>query len=123
MSNNFVSLTGNLGTDVELRYTQSGRAVANFRMATHERWTQDGQERSSTEWHRVVVWGKVAEQCAEEFKKRLFVRVTGKLRTRAWEDKNGVTHYTTEIHAFKTQVLKRREEEAPTPQVDAEVPF
>jgi single-strand DNA-binding protein len=105
---NKVELIGNLGCDVELKYTKSGKSVANFRLATTERWEKNGQEQSRTEWHRIVAWGKTAEQCAENFSKGSFVRLTGALKTRSWDDKNDVKHFTTEVHVYRVELMKKR---------------
>ena len=95
---NKVILIGNLGADPEIRYTSSGTAVANFRMATTERWTTpNGEKEERTEWHRIVAWGRQAEIAGEYLSKGNQVYFEGRLQTRSWEDKDGVKHYTTEI--------------------------
>ena len=92
-------LIGNLGSDPELRQTQGGKDVCNFRMATSEKWTdQGGESQERTEWHRVVVWGKLATVCAQYLAKGRRVYVEGKIQTRTY-DKEGQTHYATEINA------------------------
>jgi len=97
---NKVFLVGNLGTDPEVRFAQAGQAVANFSIATNESWTdKSGQKQERTEWHRIVVWGKQGETCAEVLKKGRQVCVEGKLRTRDWTNKAGVKQQTTEIVA------------------------
>ena len=97
---NKVILIGNLGRDPEVRYTPSGQAVANFTVATNEAWTDKaGQKQERAEWHRVVVWGKTAENCGEYLSKGRQVYVEGSLRTRKWQDKQGNERYTTEIVA------------------------
>ena len=101
---NKVLLIGNLGKDPEVRYTPGGQAVANFNIATNEAWTdKSGQKQERTEWHRIVVWGKVAELCGEYLSKGRQVYIEGKLQTREWNNKEGVKQYTTEIVA--NQVL------------------
>lgn len=103
---NKVILIGNLGTDVELRHTQEGTPVANFRMATGKYFKDaDGNRKELTEWHRIVVWGKTAETHAEHLKKGSKIGLEGELRTRKWDDKDGVTHYTTEIVATAIEYL------------------
>lgn len=93
-------LVGNLGRDPELRHTQSGQAVVNFTLATSETWTDKSGERvERTEWHRVVVWGKTGEMCAQYLSKGRTVYVEGRIQTREWEDKDGNKRYTTEINA------------------------
>ncbi len=81
-------LIGHLGADPEVRFTPSGQAVANFRMATSEAWTdKSGQRQERTEWHRIVVWGKQAELCGKYLKKGRQCYVEGRLQTREWTDK------------------------------------
>jgi single-strand DNA-binding protein len=97
---NKVMLIGNLGKDPELRYTNSGVAVATFSLATNETWKdQEGNVQERTEWHSVVAWRKLAEICGEWLKKGRRVYIEGKLRTREWEDKNGSKRKTTEVTA------------------------
>ncbi|MCP5039982.1 MAG: single-stranded DNA-binding protein [bacterium] len=103
---NKVILIGNLGRDPELRYTQSGQAVANFTLATNENYTnRSGEKVEQTEWHRIVVWGKTAELCAQYLAKGRPAYVEGRLQTRDWEDKEGVKRQTTEINAMTVQFL------------------
>ena len=93
-------LVGNLGRDPELRHTQNGQAVVNFTLATSENWTDKNGERvERTEWHRIVVWGKTGETCAQYLSKGRTVYVEGRIQTREWEDKDGNKRYTTEINA------------------------
>ena len=111
MSVNKVILVGNLGRDPEMRHTQQGRAVANFTIATNERWKdRDGQQQERTEWHRIVVWDRLAEICVEYLSKGRQVYIEGRLQTREWEDKEGNKRYTTEIVASTMQMLGRRGE-------------
>ena len=99
-------ILGNLGADPDLRYTQGGQAVANFNVATSEKWVdKQGQAQEKTEWHRIVVWGKSAENCGKYLKKGRQVLVEGSIHTREWEDKDGVKKYTTEIKAQNVQFL------------------
>lgn len=103
---NKVILIGNLGVDPEVRFTPSGQAVANFRIATNEAWTdKSGQKQERTEWHRIVVWGKMGEMCGEYLKKGRQVYVEGRLQTREWTDKEGKKNYTTEVVAQTVQFL------------------
>jgi single-strand DNA-binding protein len=106
---NKVILIGNLGADPETRYMPSGGAVTNLRLATSENWkdknTGDMQER--TEWHRVALFGRLAEVAAEYLRKGSKVYIEGSLRTRKWQDKNGQDRYTTEIIANEMQMLDR----------------
>lgn len=106
MSVNKVILIGRLGADVELKYTPSGTAVANFSLATTESWNdKSGQKQERTEWHRIVVWGKLAELCNQYLSKGRQAFVEGALQTRAWEGKDGNKRYTTEINARTVQFL------------------
>jgi single-strand DNA-binding protein len=102
---NKVIILGNLGRDPELRYTQTGQAVANFTMATTEKWGEGGDRKEKTEWHRVVAWGRTAELCAQYLAKGRSAYVEGRLQTREWEDKDGHKRTTTEIVAFSVQFL------------------
>jgi single-strand DNA-binding protein len=99
-------IIGNLGRDPEVRYTQDGTAVANFTVATSDSWTDKntGEKRENTEWHRIVVWRRLAEICGEYLSKGRQVYVEGKLQTRSWEQ-DGITRYTTEIVANTVQFL------------------
>lgn len=106
MSLNKAMIIGNLGSDPELRYTQSGQPVANFNIATNERWTdKSGAQQERTEWHKVVVWGKQAENCDKYLSKGRQVFVEGRIQTRDWEDRDGNKRYTTEIVAQTVQFL------------------
>jgi len=110
MSVNKVILVGRLGQNPEVRYTPSGAAVANFSVATNESWTdKSGQKQERTEWHRVVVWGKLAELCNQYLAKGRQVYVEGRLQTRQWQDKDNQTKYTTEIQAQTVQFLGGQE--------------
>jgi single-strand DNA-binding protein len=104
---NRVMILGNLGQDPELRYTPNQNAVATFSVATTDyRTGADGQKQETTEWHRVVVWNKVAENCAKYLTKGKTVLVEGKLQTRSWDDKaTGQKRYSTEIIAQNVQFL------------------
>lgn len=100
MSVNKVILVGRLGQNPEVRYTAGGAAVAHLNLATHEAWVDKaGQKQEKTEWHRVVTWGKTAENCGQYLSKGRQVYVEGRLQTRQWQDKEGQTRYTTEINA------------------------
>jgi single-strand DNA-binding protein len=103
---NKVILVGNLGADPEVRFTPGGQAVANFRIATSESWTdKSGQKQERTEWHRIVVWGKLAELCGEYLAKGRQCYVEGRLQTREWTDKEGKKNYTTEVVASSVVFL------------------
>jgi single-strand DNA-binding protein len=106
MSVNKVILLGRLGQDPELKYTPGGAAVCNFSMATTEAWTdKSGQKQEKTEWHRIVVWGKLAELCNQYLAKGRQAFVEGRLQTRSWDDKDGSKRYTTEILANTVQFI------------------
>ncbi|MDC1175709.1 single-stranded DNA-binding protein [Bacteriovoracaceae bacterium] len=103
---NKVILIGRLGQDPELKYTPGGAAVANFSMATSESWSdKSGQKQERTEWHRIVVWGKLAELCNQYLAKGRQAFIEGSLQTRSWEDQQGQKKYTTEIVAKNVQFL------------------
>ncbi len=106
---NKVMLIGNLGRDPEIRYSQQGLAVVNFSIATSESWTDknSGQKQEKTEWHRIVVFGKQAEICEKYLSKGSSIYIEGRLQTRSW-DKDGQTHYTTEVVASNFQFLGGR---------------
>ena len=107
---NKVILIGNLGADPEVRFTPGGQAVANFRIATSDSWTdKNGQKQERTEWHRIVVWGKLAELCGEYLKKGRQCYVEGRLQTREWTDKENKKNYTTEVVANTVQFLGSRD--------------
>lgn len=106
MSVNKVIILGRLGQDPELKYTAGGSAVCNFSLATNESWTdRNGQKQEKTEWHRVVVWGKLAELCNQYLSKGRQAYIEGKLATRSWEDQQGQKRYTTEINAATVQFI------------------
>jgi len=96
---NKVILVGNLGQDPEIRYTADGRPIANFSVATSETWKDknSGERREKTEWHRVVVFGKLAEICGEYLSKGRQVYIEGRLQTRKWQGQDGQDRYTTEV--------------------------
>ena len=105
---NKVILVGNLGADPELRYTNTGTPVANFRIATNDTWTdKNGEKQEKTEWHAIVAWGKLGEICGKYLKKGRPVYVEGRLQTRQWEDQQGNKRYTTEVVAQTMQMLGR----------------
>ncbi len=104
---NKVILVGNLGQDPDTRYTASGAAVVNLNLATTESWRnkQTGDMEERTEWHRVVMFGRLAEIAGEYLRKGSQVYIEGKLQTRKWQDNNGNDRYTTEIVANEMQML------------------
>jgi len=104
---NKVILIGNLGRDPEVRYTAGGSAVANLRIATSESWKdkQTGEKKEATEWHSVVLFGKLGEIAGEYLKKGRTVYIEGRLQTRKYQDKEGVERYSTEIVGSDMQML------------------
>lgn len=103
---NKVILIGNLGADPEMKYTPGGTAICKFNIATTEKFKdREGNPQERTEWHRIVVWGKSAEACGQHLAKGRQVYVEGGLRTRSWDDSDGVKRYMTEIHARDVQFL------------------
>jgi single-strand DNA-binding protein len=120
---NKVMLIGRLGQDPELKYTASGAAVLTLSIATNTSYKgQDGNAVEHTEWHRVVLWRKLAEIMAQYAKKGSRVYVEGKLATRSWDDKDGVKKYTTEITADQMQLLDSRGDKAVSEPVDVPPP-
>ena len=106
---NKVIIVGNLGQDPEARFTPQGTAVTNLSIATNESWkNQSGETQERTEWHRVVMYGKMAETASEYMKKGQTVYVEGRLQTNEWEDQNQVKRKTTEIRCDNFTMLGRR---------------
>lgn len=106
---NKAMIIGRLGSDPEVRYTQSNTAVATMNVATNERYKDsNGEQQERTEWHRVVAWGRLAEICQQYVKKGSLVYFEGPIQTREWEDKEGQKRYTTEIKALSMQMLDSR---------------
>lgn len=106
---NKAMIIGRLGADPELRYTQNNTAVANMSVATSERYKDsNGELQETTEWHRVVVWGRIAEICHQYLKKGSLAYFEGPIQTRSWEDKEGHKQYSTEIKALTMQMLDTR---------------
>lgn len=111
---NKVILVGNLGRDPELKHLPSGQPICQFSIATSESYTDKaGQKQEKTEWHRIVVWEKLAEACARFLGKGSKVYVEGKLQTREWDDKDGVKRYQTEIVAREVKFLSEKKAGAP----------
>jgi len=122
---NKVMLIGNLGKDPEVKYTPNGTAVASFSLATAESWVKDGKKETRTEWHKIVVWGKLAEICGEYLTKGKQVYLEGRIQTREWEDKEGIKRYTTEIVASQMIMLgsKGGESKSDSSQTEDGYPF
>jgi single-strand DNA-binding protein len=103
---NKVIIVGRLGTDPEVKTIGQGSTVTRLNVATSEQWTdKNGQKQERTEWHRIVVWGKLAEICGKHLSKGRQVYLEGRLQTRNWEDQNGQKRYSTEIVANTVQFL------------------
>ena len=101
---NKVILVGRLGADPEMKNTSTGQKVTRINLATSESWVnREGERQEKTEWHRVVIWGKLAETCAQHLSKGRQVYVEGRLQTRSWETESGDKRFSTEIVA--SQVL------------------
>lgn len=126
MSVNKVILIGNLGRDPEMRYTQVGGAICNFSIATTRKWKdkQSNQMQEETEWHKVSVFGKTAEACGNHLAKGRQVYIEGRIKTRSYDDKDGIKRYSTEIVAETVQFLgggsrdgsgERRRDDGPEP--------
>ena len=114
---NCIILMGNLGSDPELRYTESGDAVLNIRMATSERKKNGDTWEEYPEWHSVVIWNKRAEALAKHLSKGSKIVVRGKIQTRMWEDREGQNRYKTEVVAHDIEFCgskqEKREEQSP----------
>lgn len=122
---NKTMLIGNLGDDVDNRCTKNLVAVSTFRLATTERWTDaQGNRQESTEWHRIVTFGRLAEICDQYLKKGSRVYIEGPIRTRRWQDDQGVTRYTTEIIGREMKMLGGADssERIPDPPAESEPP-
>ena len=126
---NKVILVGNLGAKPEIKYASNGNAISNLSIATSESWTDKstGQKQERTEWHRVSLFGKVAEIAGQYLDKGSKVYVEGKLQTRKWQDQNGQDRYTTEVvisgYSGTLQMLDRRDDmnsNAPSQQLQSQ---
>ena len=111
MSVNKVILVGNVGKDPEVRHLDKGVSVANFPLATTETYlAKNGEKVSTTEWHNIVLWRGLAEVTEKYVTKGRQLYIEGRLRTRSWDDKDGVKRYTTEIYADVMQLLGKRDD-------------
>lgn len=130
---NKVLLIGNLGSDPELRFTPSGAAVCNFSLATNKRYTdRNGDKKEETQWHRIVLWQKLAETASQFLKKGSCVYIEGELQTRSWETDDGEKKYVTEVVGRNMQFMDRATGEggvngkgssSPPPPNDDDLPF
>lgn len=108
---NKVLLIGNLGRDPELRYTPSGRAVANFSIATTDRWKdKDGQNQERTNWHNIVLWGRQAEIAKDYLRKGKQIYLEGRIQTRSYDDKEGNKKWITEVIGDRFLMLGRKDD-------------
>ena len=131
---NMAQIIGHLGRDPDVRYTPEGTAIANLAVATNQTWKdKSGEKQERTEWHRVVLFGKVAEIAGEYLKKGSLVYLQGRLQTRKWQGDDGQDRYTTEIVAERMKMLGGKGERdtraangkpvAPEPPFDDDIPF
>lgn len=111
MSVNKVTLVGHLGQDPELKYSKDSLAICTFSMCTNEEWKTDlGEKKKRTEWHRIVVYGKLAEFINKAASKGSKLYLEGRIQTRTWEDKQKIKRYTTEIVANKTEIMQKQKD-------------
>jgi single-strand DNA-binding protein len=123
MSVNKVILLGNLTKEVAIKQVSTS-SVANFSIATNESWQdKNGEKQTRTEFHNIVVWGKLAEHCARFLKKGSSVYLEGRLQTRSYEPKEGGKRYVTEVQASTVQFLSRADSPQAAPAVEQDVPF
>ena len=117
---NRVTLIGRLGKDAELRKTQTGESVSSFSLATSEKWLdKEGQKKESTDWHKVVLWGKRADSLTQYLTKGKEIAVEGKISYRKWTDSNGIEKWQTDIVASQIQLLgssKQNQDQGPAQQ-------
>lgn len=117
---NKVILIGNVGADPDVRYLEGGVAVANFRLATSEVYNnRNGEQVRQTEWHNIVLWRNLAQIAEKYVKKGMMLYIEGRLRTRSWDDQNGVKRYVTEIYGDAMQMLSRKQDMQDRPQDSA----
>lgn len=114
---NKVILIGNVGADPDVKYLEGGVAVARFSLATSEVYNNKNGERvTQTEWHNIVLWRNLAQIAEKYVRKGMMLYVEGRLRTRSWDDPNGVKRYTTEIYGDNFQMLSRKQDNGEKPQ-------
>jgi len=109
---NKVVILGTLGNDPDMKYAANGNAIANLSVATNESWKDKntGQKQTKTEWHKIIIFGKLAEIAGQYLKKGSSAYFEGKLQTRKWQDKDGNDRYTTEIVANEMQMIGGRDD-------------
>jgi single-strand DNA-binding protein len=119
---NKVILVGRLGRDAELRFTSQGTPVANLSLATDRSWNDaEGATHKETEWHNVIIWGKLAETSQEHLTKGRLIYVEGRLHTRSWEDEQQANHSRTEVIVEDLRYLDRPRDQTSTPEEDIPV--
>jgi len=118
-------IVGNLGQDPEVRFMSNGSAVANFTVATSETWKdkKTGEQKEKTEWHRIVIYQRLAEVAGEHLTKGSNVYLEGKLQTRKWQNQQGADQYTTEILVNNMQMLGSKSQQAPQQRLQQQVGF
>jgi len=110
---NKVLLIGNLGADPEIKYSANGNAIANLRLATTEgRKNRDGEWEDVTEWHKVVIFGKLAETCKDYLRKGSKIFIEGRIQTNSWEDQSGQKRYSTEVVGYSLLMLDSRSQDS-----------
>lgn len=120
---NLVILIGSVGNDPEVRANKDGNSVCNFNVATNEEWRdKQGEKQSRVEWHRIVVWGKLAEICGQYLTKGSSVYIEGKIQTRKWQNQEGKDQYTTEIVASEMQMLGGKGDKTAAPKGNKDKP-
>ena len=108
---NKVILIGNVGGDPDVKYLEGGVAVARFSLATSEVYNNKNGERvTQTEWHNIVLWRNLAQIAEKYVRKGMMLYIEGRIRTRSWDDQNGVKRYTTEIYGDNFQMLSRKQD-------------
>ena len=113
---NKVILVGRLGADPEKKQTSTGQTVTRLNLATSESWVnREGERQEKTEWHRIVIWGKLAETCAQHLSKGRQVYIEGRLQTRSWETEKGEKRFSTEVVASQVLFLSNRTAESKNP--------
>ena len=114
---NKVILIGNVGADPDVKYLEGGVAVARFSLATSEVYNNKNGERvTQTEWHNIVLWRNLAQIAEKYVRKGMMLYIEGRIRTRSWDDQNGVKRYTTEIYGDNFQMLSRKQDNGEKPQ-------
>lgn len=114
---NKVILIGNVGADPDVKYLEGGVAVARFSLATSEVYNNKNGERvTQTEWHNIVLWRNLAQIAEKYVRKGMMLYIEGRIRTRSWDDQNGVKRYTTEIYGDNFQMLSRKQDNGDKPQ-------